>query len=273
MPTPHAKHTALCIEKHAEGQEARMEQRLKDAADAFGICADEGCPQLVREDCAQWRTQALTSAPRLMFEAPEGEIGGLRVLVDGVAIEFEFGQPMIFDPGTLNLRFEAPGRTPVERQLSLRAGAPTTVAKIDLPPPPRAVRRAPAPKPDPVLDHPIPSPSVANANRTPALIYVLGGVAAGAGGVGTYFAIDGTTDREEALDQCAPLCDDMDVDSIDRKLLIADVSFGVALVSASTALALYLFALDEDDAAAARSPRVSLALAPNDMAVAVGGEF
>jgi hypothetical protein len=266
--------TALCIEKHAEGQEARMEQRLKDAARAFGICADEGCPQLVREDCIQWQTQATTSAPRVVFQAPQQEgLGDLRVLIDGAQVDVKFGEPMIFDPGPLHLRFEASGRTPVERQLSLRAGAPPTVVKIELPVSKASPRRVIKPKPVPATSASIAQqPRVVDQNRTPALIYILGGVAAGAVGVGTYFAIDAANDRAHALDECAPLCADADVESIDRKLIIADVSFGVGVVSASTALALYLFALD-DDRDAEPSPRVSLALAARDMSVSLGGRF
>lgn len=273
-PTPRESDptTAACIRKHAEGQEARMEQRLLDAALDFGQCAVRACPQLVREDCSQWQTQVFASAPRVVFQTPRGDLAGLQIWINGQLATLTFGEPMIFDPGRHDLRFDAPGRVPVTRQLHLRAGSAPTIVEMELPrpEPARPTLRAAQRDSSPTLPaRPAAPPS---ESLTPSLVYVFGGVATAALGVGTYFAIDAARDRSNAIDTCAPLCETRDVESIERKFLIADVALGVSLVSAATALAFYVLDSERDTQRTAR-PSVAVSLASNDLSVEFGGNF
>jgi hypothetical protein len=59
---------------------------------------------------------------------------------------------------------------------------------------------------------------------------VSAGVAAGALGGFTYFALSGRA-LENELTRCKPNCDRADIDRMRSRYLIADVSLGVALVS------------------------------------------
>jgi len=74
---------------------------------------------------------------------------------------------------------------------------------------------------------------------------VLGGVAVAATASATYLGLRGLHEAQQARDRCAPLCETSESARIRQLLILADVSGGVALLSATLAIALY--ALDGGD--------------------------
>ena len=69
----------------------------------------------------------------------------------------------------------------------------------------------------------------------PASVYILGGLGIVALGSFGYFGVTAIRQRDDLESDCAPGCSQDDKDSVDRKLLIADISLGVAVLSLGAA--------------------------------------
>ncbi|HEY5960164.1 MAG TPA: hypothetical protein VIV60_26605, partial [Polyangiaceae bacterium] len=91
--------------------------------------------------------------------------------------------------------------------------------------------------PPATLPAPTPPPS-----KPPVAAWVAGGVALAALGVGTTFAIIGSSNKSE-IDGCSPNCGSdkrSTYDGLKRDYLIADIGFGLGIVSAGVATWLFL---------------------------------
>lgn len=234
-PTPEAQLAERCVNAHALGQEARLEQRLSAARASFESCANPSCPALVRADCETWAAEVQAAAPKVIFElgshlAPRE----VTVWVNGQVTEVPFGRPVTYDPGPLALRVEAPGREPMIRTLTLEAGQPVTTFPIQLALLPASPRAEAGPNRDAGLEE---SPAAPAVNLLP---HALGTLAIVSAAVGTYFAVRGLEQQRDGLRSCAPLCPSNEVDTVRRNLIVADVSFGVSALSAAAAIVLAL---------------------------------
>jgi hypothetical protein len=69
---------------------------------------------------------------------------------------------------------------------------------------------------------------------------VFGGLALAASGAGTYFALTTLHEFEATREDCDPACSESRVDEIRLQALLADVSLGVAAVSAGLAIYFYI---------------------------------
>jgi hypothetical protein len=149
----------------------------------------------------------------------------VRVIVDGeVMAEALDGRAMPVDPGTHAFRFESGGRV-LEQKVLLGAGEQNRHLVADFTTPRAPIGPArPCPKPEPE-----------RSTSMPVATYVLGGLAvvglAGFAG----FGLSG-----KGQESCVPACTRSEVSAFRRSYLIADLSLGVALVSAGAALWLAL---------------------------------
>src|SRR5687767_2185517 len=62
-----------CVEASEKGQKARKEGRLREARDQFVICQAEGCPAIVKHDCAQWTSEVAQVLPSIVFGARDSK--------------------------------------------------------------------------------------------------------------------------------------------------------------------------------------------------------
>lgn len=103
---------------------------------------------------------------------------------------------------------------------------------------------------------------------------IVGGVSAGALIGASVFALSSRR-KFDTLDEdgCRTLpCSKRDIDSLSRDTILADVFFGVAIVTAGVAISMYL--LDEGQPPAARSePSVSVGAGPGTLGLSWGGVF
>jgi len=74
-----------------------------------------------------------------------------------------------------------------------------------------------------------------HAHGLPAATYVFGAIGIAALGSFGYFAYRGSSDADHLKSTCVPGCNTSDVNAVHTKLLIADVSLGVGLVSLAAA--------------------------------------
>jgi hypothetical protein len=131
------------------------------------------------------------------------------------------------DPGVRIFRFDHVGSTPIERKVVIREGQKGRLLKIvfDPRPPPPPPKTLPAER----------------RYRVPGASVVFGAVGAAALGSFTYFGISGRHDAAELGDGCGrdKTCREDQVTPIRTKLLVADISLAVGLVSLGAAT--YLF--------------------------------
>jgi hypothetical protein len=90
-------------------------------------------------------------------------------------------------------------------------------------------------------------------------VYLLGGATALSLGSFAYFGITGRADADRLRGTCAPTCTGAQVSSVRRKLIAADVSLGVAAVTAAVGTYLFL-----------RPAPVEVALVPGGALVSFG---
>src|ERR1700722_17013182 len=70
----HADDKQICIAAAEDGQQSRLDGKLKAAREQFLVCARSGCPSQVRRDCSQWMTEVMAALPTIVLGArdPEG---------------------------------------------------------------------------------------------------------------------------------------------------------------------------------------------------------
>ncbi|HOU90792.1 MAG TPA: hypothetical protein PLU22_07075, partial [Polyangiaceae bacterium] len=209
-----------CVTRHGEAQEHRLEGRLVEARRALVDCGRADCPGPVRADCAAWEAEVARSIPTVVVAArsPRGDEVEVRVLVDGVPLRERLdGGAIEVDPGAHRFRFELVGQRPIELSLVMHEGEKNRRVEVDFAPP-----ATPAPAPEP-------APAAPDA-RLPVLAFWLGGVALASAAVGTGFGASALETRDQHRRQCAPLCDEDDEREVRSRAIVADVSFGLALV-------------------------------------------
>jgi len=138
------------------------------------------------------------------------------------------------DPGPHHFVAELPGFPAQEATYVLQAGDKARVVRFEFtsakpsvvsgPPPP-----ATAP-PSPPLEH----------RPIPTLSYVLGGVTLTATVTGAVLGGLALARRSEVQNDCAPLCPERDVRSVQHLALAADVAFAVALLGAGATVFSYV---------------------------------
>jgi hypothetical protein len=231
-----------CLASHAEAQRSRREGKLRAARAELLVCARALCPRVVRTECGRWVAEVEELLPGVVISArtPAGEdLTDVRIMVDGEpALSGLDGRPLPLDPGPHRIRLEAPGRSPQEQTFLIVQGETarpltfTLASDAD-----RATPQRPLAQSNAGTEA---KPSAAATYRpTPPAVYFLGGVGTVALG---SFAVFGLIGRSEYLDldsSCAPHCTTSETAPVRNKLLIADVSLGVAVVALGVGATLF----------------------------------
>jgi hypothetical protein len=222
-----------CASAYEQAQVLRKERKLQKAEEQLAICSQKACPLFVRKECAQWTKAVQTSLPTVVFEVRDASgkpLGNARVLVDGKVLKDPIDDAEVaIDPGDHVLRYELPGAEPIEQGVTIREGEKArklsilfdTTAPVAPPPPPQEVESG-------------------DGGGPPVLAFVLGGV--GVVGLGAFVTLGvlGKSQRDDLRDSCAPSCPEDDVSSVRTKLILADVSLGVGVVSLGVATYLFI---------------------------------
>jgi hypothetical protein len=232
-----ADEIAVCADASDQGQDLRDKGAYRRARVAFGTCAREACPAVIRRDCAHWLTELEESAPTVVVSArdPDGnDLDAVRVLLDGEVLQESVdGMPILVDAGAHTFRFEAPGWARIERRVVLRVGEKNRVLDV---------RFAPGPRANDAVMAAVPAvPRSEKPSGVRPLSLALGGVAALAFGSAAYFGITGLSARSDARAQpCAPACPSSDVDRVRAKFIAADVSLGIGVLALAGAMYVWL---------------------------------
>lgn len=251
LATPALADSKACITAHATGQREAKAGHLRLATQLFTTCgSDETCPNQLRQECAEFLKSVEQTVPTVIFSVVDennGDVSGVKVfsseelLVGGLD-----GRAIQIDPGKHHLRFLLPSGEILNSDVLIREGEKNRLIEVKVkdnaetdatttekpppvvaPPPPPPVAPPPAPPKDP---------------NPPLGFWIASGVAVAGLGVGATYAIFGKSEKND-LSDCAPYCGENmrgTYDSLKRDYLIADIGFGVGVVSAGVATYLYV---------------------------------
>lgn len=123
-----------CLTSSEKGQRARGAGKLREAREHFLVCGNEGCPSIVRRDCAQWTSELTTALPTVVFGAKDKsgrDLFDVTVTMDGEAITKKLdGKAVFVDPGPHTFRFDTTGAAPVTETLLVKEGEKSRVLTI-----------------------------------------------------------------------------------------------------------------------------------------------
>lgn len=252
---------AECVAAHDDAALLRLKDQWLDARDAMQRCANEACPITIRSDCRAWLDELVAALPTLLVVVERDDDGKrpIRLDLDGRSLILpEKLGPIEVVPGPHRLRFTLEGYPPVDLDLTLQKGDKNHVVRARFVHP-RPAEPAPRPfsPPPPRHERPVPTATYAYAGGSLALL------ATSAALLGA--ALDS---RATAREVCAPACPTARRDSLERRLLVADI-VGVAGLGLG-GLAVFSYV---------RRPwvpvdaGVGVALAPGRAGLTLGGSF
>ena len=214
--------TAQCYDAHETGQLQRKRGELRKARVSFGTCGHNACPAVVQRDCVTWAQELAAQQPTVVIAVVRTDgtdVLGARVFIDGASTAAD-GTTVELDPGQHSVRIERVGEPSFEQRFAVREGDRARRVAIVLPA----------------------EPGGRGASSPPLVTYALGGVSVLALASFATFAALGKTRENELTNSCGDRCGDGDVAGVRRSYLAADISLGVAVVSAAAAVIFWLVA-------------------------------
>jgi hypothetical protein len=238
-PGTSSAEVARCVADHESARLQRVREQWLPARDAMTRCSAESCPLSIRTDCRAWLEELSRLLPTVLIviERDDNRSEPVELELDGQLLKLpEPLGPIELLPGSHRLSARLAAHAPIERDLVLEVGAKNQVVRLRFTTPP--VAHAPKTESSSVR-RTIAAPTPRMSRPTPAISYWLGGGALVA--LATSGALLGSAlvSLDSARETCAPGCSSSVRDSIDARLLAADVSGGVGLLLAGLALYSY----------------------------------
>ncbi|HEX6274333.1 MAG TPA: hypothetical protein VFZ53_14930 [Polyangiaceae bacterium] len=235
-----------CVEAHGSARASMLEERWFEARERMLYCTDPACPIAIRSDCQAWLEEVTRVLPTLLVVVERDDDGRAAVELDIDGQRFELSnppRPIELPPGTHLVRVGLPGFPTVERVVALGKGEKNHVVRVTF----ARERAAPAPAapPEPRPTRPI-----------PIATYALGGGALAALATSGVFLASALSAKDDALERCAPECEPEEADSVDARLLAADLFGAAGLVLGG--LAIYTFVSRPTVMEAAVVPKLEL---------------
>ena len=228
-----------CVAAYDQTQSLRRDGQLRKARERVLACAQDACPAVVKKDCAQWLPEIEASIPTVVFEARDAsgaDTSDVRVLFDGAPLKDRLdGKAVPVDPGQHTFRYEltgGAGANPIEEKIVIREGDKNRKLAISF-------GGGGGTSGTVTGDTAGETGGDDGGGKIPVAAWVLGGV--GIVGIGLFatFGIMGLNQKSDAEapkpEGCAPDCSDDEVSSIRTKLILADVSLAVGVVSLGVA--------------------------------------
>ncbi len=212
---------AQCIASYEQGQTLRHDGKLAEARKQLLLCMRDVCPPLFRKDCDQWLKEVEQTMPSIVVVAKgaKGEdLSDVTVSIDGEVVAQQLdGKDLQVDPGNHVIRFEHGELPPIEQSVLIRIGEKHRALTVRF-------------KSGGATGESEEGAAAGKGTPVPASVWVLGGIGVVALGSFAYFGTQGRSDVD-GLQSCKPYCEQSDVDSARTKLMVADVSLGIGVVS------------------------------------------
>ena len=236
--------TEECVVAHRESQTLRRQYHLLESRDRLLQCSNTACPAVVRKDCQRWLDEVAVQISSVVVHVDTGDSAppnNVKVYIDG-DLRFESipNRAIELDPGTYRFRFEVGGRQPVELQVTVVEAEKLKNVTVKYSPPekePSGLASGQDSSKKPISISLVPPKQAERPVSASTYVFAgLGGLAA------INFAIWGIwtqSYKSELQSQCAPNCDQKDIDRIKTRALVADISLGVSVASLTTAAITY----------------------------------
>lgn len=135
---PHASTASAdvqaCLGASEKGQRSRSAGKLREAREQFLLCSSDGCPAMVRRDCAQWQSEVIATLPSIVLGAKDRggrDLFDVSVSVDGEPLVKKLdGKSLPIDPGPHTFKFEMAGAPPVVERALVKEGEKTRVIAV-----------------------------------------------------------------------------------------------------------------------------------------------
>lgn len=262
-PAASADGREQCVAASEKAQQLRNAGKLSEARDQLAICGRAECPKIVAQDCTQWMSEVLGILPSVVPGAKDRrgrDLIDVKVSVDGKVMTGALdGKPIAVDPGVHTFKFETKGAPPAEEKVVVRQGEKNRILTVTL-----AVgeEAPPAKKPGPIdVGNESDRREEPRSSAPPIAPFVVGGLGVVALGAALYLALDANSDVQKLREECAPRCNQADVDDIDQRRVIAGVTAagGGALLIAGVVL---FFVHGSSESQAGKSHRPMFAVSP-----------
>jgi hypothetical protein len=256
-----------CVSAHQNARLLELEERWLPAREAMTRCAASTCPIAIRSDCAAWLSRLAQTLPTLLVIVERDDDGRQPVHLELDGQSFELSEqpgPIETVPGPHRLRFTLPPHPPVDVALVLEKGEKNRVVRVRFAAP---VVRSPVRSPEPSAR----ARSFVAQRPVPGITYWLGGSAlasllASGGLLGSALV-----SRADARENCAPGCPGEERESIQARLLAADVLAGAAVVLGG--LAVYTYVRRPVEVKVWASQPLRLGLSPSASGLQLDGRF
>lgn len=233
-----------CLSDHTEGQQLRRDGKLIESRDTFRQCSATACPSQIIRDCYAWMEETNRQIPSVSVTVTADGVAraDVQVYIDGVlAAQSLSGRAIDVNPGPHQIRVVLPPFEPFEEQIVVTEGEKFRVVNVNFTTPGRQVARPGAPRS-------APPPEVEMARPVPISTYVFGGIGIAAAISGGAWGISNMalrSDMEDKVNGCAPNCSDRSIEVLKQRALLADISWGVSIVSLATAATIYFLRPEE----------------------------
>jgi hypothetical protein len=222
LPEPSTADVERCVEAHDNARVLMLQKKWLEARAGMVRCQEPSCPLAIRSDCAAWFDEVARILPTLLVVVERDDDGKAQVELelDGQKLELPTPpRPIEVLPGTHLVRVTLPGYPQVERVVVLGKGEKNHLVRVVF------ARERPLPPPR-LIEVRTPR----STRPTPVTTYAMAGGAVASLATSAVLLASALSSRSEALDTCAPQCPANERESIDARLLAADVFGGIGLV-------------------------------------------
>jgi hypothetical protein len=245
-----------CLVAYADAQEQRMRGELLAARDQLLICSEDACPRPIQHDCAEWLRDVerdLSSVVFAVIDEAGHDLPAANVLInvlinDKPLANLAEGRAQLLNPGSYEYSVEAPGYLRGEGTLVMRQSEKNRIVRVTLERPGQPLADAAA------AESALRVRESDSGLHVPTASIVLGATAlVGVAGF-AYFGLRGQAKRADA-DSCTMSCGPL-IDSGKRDYIVADISLGVAVAAAGSAIVFAL--LDHSSSRNEAATRLSM---------------
>lgn len=231
----------VCLDNHTEGQQLRRDGKLIESRDAFRQCSATQCPSEIIRDCLGWMEEIDKQIPSVSFAVTADGVNraDAQVFIDDLLVLDKLsGRAIPVNPGPHRVRVVLPPFAPFEEQVVFTEGDKFRMVDVEF-----ASSRA---TPDPLTTTTgAAAPEAEKARPVPVATYVFGGLGIAAALSGGAWGISNVALRSDMEAKCSPNCSDRSIDVLKQRALIADISWGVSIVSLATAATIYFLRPEE----------------------------
>jgi hypothetical protein len=257
-----------CVDAADAGQTLRDQGKLVEAREKFVTCARDACTSVVARQCTTWLDDMNRSLPTITIRASDGsgrEVVDLQVTIDGQDNpQAAGGMAVSVNPGLHKLRFRHADVT-LDQDVVVHAGEKLRAIEARFSPLPPVHTEGP-PAPAPAAATVAPPVTDGGGFRFPLVAGVSLGVGVAAFAVTGVLVATASSDVNHMRGTCAGSCSPSQVDSVNTRITVANVSLVTGFVGIAAAAVSLLVANGHSSSTSQAS--MTFGLGPGSAAIA-----